>query len=173
MKYDNAIHIIITGGTIDSHYDGSKDTVIPNDTSVIPHFVESLKLYQGKFEFTTVCMKDSRQLNESDRATILKTIQESPYTKVLITQGTYTLADTARFIKGSMEGTDKVVVLTASMIPLVGFSPSDAPFNLGFAIAKLDDLPAGVYVCVNGHVFNPDEVVKDVPEGRFTSLFNR
>lgn len=40
-----AIHFIITGGTIDSAYDVTKDTVVPNQKSVIPSFVKSLKLY--------------------------------------------------------------------------------------------------------------------------------
>lgn len=39
------IHFIITGGTIDSHYDGSKDTALPNEESVIPGFIRSLRLY--------------------------------------------------------------------------------------------------------------------------------
>lgn len=37
------IHFIITGGTIDSHYDGSKDTAAPNKESIIPFFIKSLK----------------------------------------------------------------------------------------------------------------------------------
>ena len=41
------IHFIITGGTIDSHYDGTKDTAVPNKESVIPKFIEELKLYEG------------------------------------------------------------------------------------------------------------------------------
>lgn len=39
------VHFIITGGTIDSVYDSTKDTVVPNQKSVIPSFVKSLKLY--------------------------------------------------------------------------------------------------------------------------------
>lgn len=30
---DNSIHFILTGGTIDSYYDGIKDTVVPNEHS--------------------------------------------------------------------------------------------------------------------------------------------
>lgn len=43
------IHFIITGGTIDSYYDGTKDTAVPRETSIIPDFIQSLKLYGGGF----------------------------------------------------------------------------------------------------------------------------
>jgi L-asparaginase/Glu-tRNA(Gln) amidotransferase subunit D len=59
------------------------------------------------------------------------------------------------------------------MIPIKGFAPSDGPFNLGYAIAKLEDLENGVYVCMNANVFTPDEVIKEVSEGRFSSIFNK
>ncbi|MBI5733640.1 MAG: hypothetical protein HY973_01710 [Candidatus Kerfeldbacteria bacterium] len=56
------------------------------------------------------------------------------------------------------------------MIPLVGFSPSDAPFNLGYAVAKVLELPPGVYVCMNGKVFEPEEVMKVLYKGKFISM---
>ncbi len=43
----NTIHFVITGGTIDSHYDCMKDTAVPLKISAIPAFVQSLKLYGG------------------------------------------------------------------------------------------------------------------------------
>lgn len=57
------------------------------------------------------------------------------------------------------------------MIPLLGFSPSDGPFAIGYAIAKVQDLKRGIYVCMNGMVFSPEEVMKVNKEGRFTSIF--
>ena len=81
--------------------------------------------------------------------------------------------DTARFLEENLKNKDKVVILTGSIIPLVGFSPSDAPFSLGFSIAKSQELPNGVYVCMNGRIFSPKEVVKTLSEGRFNSIFNK
>ncbi len=72
------IHFIMTGGTIDSHYDGSKDTAVPNKESVILSFIEGLKLYHDA-EFTTVCMKDSRELNTKDLENVLNSIEKSPH----------------------------------------------------------------------------------------------
>lgn len=165
-------HFIATGGTIDSYWNGIADTAVPNKHSVIPEFIKSLKLYEETF-FTEVCMKDSRQLNEDDRRQILKTIEESPYQKVLITHGTYTAPDTARYLKANLKRSGQTIILTSSIVPIVGFAPSDGPFNLGYSLAKLQDLKAGIYVCLNGRVFSPEEVVKEIQEGRFISIFNR
>ncbi len=166
----STIHYIITGGTIDSYYDGSKDTAVTNEHSVIPQFIKSLKLY-SEAEFTTVCMKDSRQLCMEDLNQILKTVEESSHTKILITHGTYTMPDTGRFLKANLKRKDQVIVLTGSAIPLNGFSPSDGPFSLGYSIAQLEHLEHGVYVAMNGRVFSPEEIAKNMQEARFYSIF--
>lgn len=54
-----------------------------------------------------------------------------------------------------------------------GFAPSDGPFNLGYAVAKLEELEPGVYVAINGKVFSPEEVMKVMSEARFASIFNK
>ena len=164
------IHFIITGGTIDSFYDGTKDTAVPNEKSVIPRFIKSLQLYE-KTIFTEVCMKDSRGLTEDDLENILKAIEESSCEKIIITHGTYTMSDTARYLKANLKRKDQTIVFTGSMIPIQGFSPSDGPFNLGYSIAKVLDLPVGIYVCVNGRVFSPEEVMKTLYKGKFSSIF--
>ena len=164
------IHFIITGGTIDSFYDGTKDTAVPSKDSAIPQFVKGLKLYQKSF-FTQVCMKDSRAITKADLNKILKTIDKSPHKKFIVTHGTYTMSDSARYIESKLNGKDKTIIFTGSIIPLVGFSPSDAPFNLGFSIAKLEELNPGIYVCMNARVFTPEEVAKNISEGKFYSVF--
>jgi L-asparaginase len=166
------IHFIITGGTIDSFYNGVKDTVEPMKISSVPNFIQSLKLYE-KTEFTTICMKDSRALTEKDLANILKAIKESHHKKFIVTHGTYTMPDTARYLEGNLGKHNKSIILTGSLIPLLGFSPSDAPFNLGYSIAKIHEIGPGIKVCMNGKIFKPIEVVKLLYEGRFISVFNK
>ena len=172
MSDNKLIHFILTGGTIDSYYDGTQDTAVPNEESVIPKFVQSLRLYQ-KTEFTTICMKDSRSLNEQDRENVVRAIEDSKSNHIIITHGTYTMPDTARYIKANLKRKDQVIILTGSMIPIQGFSPSDGPFNLGYSIGELAHLEAGVFVCMNGRTFVPDEVMKLLNEGRFASVFNK
>ncbi len=116
-------------------------------------------------------MKNSRALTKGDMQKVLETVENSQSQKIIITHGTYTMTDTAGLLKAKLKRNDQVIILTGSMIPLTGFSPSDAPFNLGFSMAKLEDLKEGVYVCMNGRIFVPEEVMKMISEGRFTSIF--
>ena len=51
----------MTEGTIDSYHGGTKDTAVTNEHSVVPKFIKILRLYE-EYEFTEVCMKDSREL---------------------------------------------------------------------------------------------------------------
>lgn len=169
----NNIHIFITGGTIDSFYDITKDTVTPHKASVIPKYLSNLRLYNHKVTTTTICMKDSRSLTKADRKNLLEALEKTTAKHIIITHGTYTMPETARYIKTHLKRNDQVIIFTASMIPLDGFNMSDAPFNLGFALAKVEDLDPGVYACMNGYVFTPEEVLKNVEEGRFESIFTK
>ena len=164
------ILVIVTGGTIDSYYDGTKDTAIPRERSILPQFFKVLKLYD-KISFVEIWMKDSRSLTTDDRKKIVAAIDNAKEKKIIITHGTYTMPDTARYIKANSKRKDIIIILTGSMIPLEGFTPSDAPFNIGYALGRLNDLKAGVYVGMNGKIFNPDECIKMLNEGRFASIF--
>ena len=170
MPSKDTIHFIITGGTIDSYYDGVKDTVTPLPHSCIPAFIKSLKLHE-KVVFTEICMKDSRALTKSDMMKVAETIRKSPHKKIIISHGTYAMPDTAKLVKANLKRNDQTIIFTGSMIPLLGFAPSDAPFNLGYAIARVQELTGGIYVAMNGRLFSPEEVAKLLYEGRFISVF--
>jgi len=129
------IHFILTGGTMDSHYDGTKDTVVPNKESVIPNYINGLKLY-SKVKFTQICMKDSRDITKFDQKKILELIEKSSENKFIITHGTYTMSDTARYIKANLKRKDIRIIFTGSFIPMTGFMNSDGLFNLGFLLLR-------------------------------------
>ena len=118
-------------------------------------------------------MKDSREIDENDLRKMLETLEQSPNTRNVLTHGTYTMPDTARYLKANLQRKDQTIILTGSMIPIKGFAPSDGPFNLGFAISEVQHLPPGVYIAMNGRIFDADEATKIISEGRFVSLFNR
>ncbi|NTW76148.1 MAG: asparaginase [Candidatus Moranbacteria bacterium] len=169
---NDTLHFIMTGGTIDSYYDGIRDTVTPFEHSFVPQFMKLIKTYD-ECVFTEACMKDSRELDESDRRKILEAVSGSSSRRIIVTHGTYTIPETARYLKENLGNHDKTVIIVGSMIPLAGVTPTDAGFNLGFAVAESKNLPAGIYACMNGTVFASDSVRKDVAEGRFSSFFTK
>lgn len=168
------VHFIITGGTIDSVWNGVQDTVVVSEHSVLPEYFSeignNLKFYE-EFEFSEVCMKDSRQINDEDRKKVLETIESSAATKIIITHGTYTMPDTSRYLEKNLKRHDQTIILTGSMVPIKGFDFSDGPFNLGYSFAQVQKLDPGVYVCMNARVFTPEEVAKNIQEGKFYSVF--
>lgn len=171
---DDSIHIILTGGTIDSIWSGANDTVVVSEHSTLPEYFKELGKnlkFPQKFIFTEVCMKDSREINDDDRKKVLEEIEKSGSKKILITHGTYTMPLTSRYLKQNLKRHDQVVTLTGSMVPIKGFDFSDGPFNLGFTIAMLEQLKPGVYVCMNTQAFKPEEVAKNIKEGKFYSTF--
>ncbi len=61
---------------------------------------------------------------------------------------------------------DKVIVVTGALRP-ERLSDSDAPLNLGAAVAVVGLLPPGVYVCMHGLVFDPEGVERVATNGCF------
>jgi L-asparaginase len=95
----------------------------------------------------------------------LKTAISTSGDKFIITHGTDTMTATGQTLKG-IEG--KTIVLVGSMYP-AEFRDSDADFNLGAAFMAVQTLPHGVYIVMNGCVFDPDKCTKNVAESRFES----
>jgi L-asparaginase len=166
------IHFVITGGTIDSVYDGFSDSVKPRKHSIVPSLVKNLRLFI-EVAFTEVYMKDSRSLTSEDMVNVLATIEKSPHKRIIVTHGTYTMPDTARYLEANLKRKDQTIIFTGSYIPIDGFAPSDGTFNLGYAISQVQVLPVGIYVCMNGKVFEPSEIRKALYEGRFESIYTK
>ncbi len=153
MRISRAIHVFSTGGTIDSYYKGAVDTVVPNRKSVIPDFFKDMRINR-RMKYNTICLKDSRDLLPSDREYLLHRITASPYKKIVVTHGTYTMAETAQYLQKQLpEDNNRVIVLTGALVPLKGFAPSDGSFNLGYCVSQLDILRPGVYICFGGETY--------------------
>ncbi len=63
----------------------------------------------------------------------------------------------------------KKIVLTGALQP-AAFYQTDAIFNVGCAIGAVQSKPAGVYICMNGQVFEADNVIKNLAKNRFETL---
>ena len=99
----------------------------------------------------------------SDRELIRSAVEGVNNRMILITHGTDTMVETAQCL-GEIPG--KRVVLFGAMQP-ARMRYSDALFNLGFAAAAVQILPPGVYLAMNGQIFDPSQVVKNRARGRF------
>ncbi len=154
--------LIFTGGTIDSYYDADKCTPVPHPASIIPQYIEQ-RLFLDQdihFEYIQLCSKDSRDISEADRREMIQLLDKSQSKRFIITHGTYTLFDTARFIQENLTTVDKKIILTGSMIPLDGYYHSDGHFNLGFALGRIEEVGEGVWVCIKGKCYAADAKVK-------------
>lgn len=167
----NLIHFIMTGGTIDASWDGVQDAIVVNEQSIIPQYFNKFKLVSD-VTFTQVCMKDSREITDEDRKEILKAIEESEATKIIITHGTFTMPDTARFLQERLKRKDQTVVFTGAVTPLRSFEMTDAGLNLGFAVSHVQHLPPGIYIAMKGKAFTIDEIEKQIKEGKFHEIFS-
>lgn len=164
------VHFIMMGGTIDSRWNRKLDTVEPNPESAIPTYFKDYALLDDTM-FSEVCMKDSRDLNDEDRKNMLKTVEESPTKSVIITHGRYTIPDGMRYLQKHLKRKDQTIVFTASTTPLIAFDFSDAPFNLGYSFAKVQDLPPGIYICTEGRYFDLEKVNAFIEAGRLHEIF--
>jgi len=158
------LHIITTGGAIDKIYFDDKTDFQVGD----PVIGELLERMQVGFNFTveSALRKDSLDMTEDDRALIRQRVEQCSEECVLITHGTDGMVATAKALTG-IEG--KCVVLTGALQP-AAFYQTDAVFNVGCAIGAAQSKEPGVYIAMNGEVFDADKVVKNVPENRFEAL---
>src|SRR4051812_12773751 len=157
--------IIVTGGTFDKRYDAIKGELTFKDTH-LPAILEQARVTLP-LAVEIRLLIDSLQMTEEHRQSVLEACRESPEHAIVVVHGTDTMVRTAEVI-GSAH-LDKTVVFTGAMIPY-SVQGSDAPFNLGFALAMALVLPAGSYVAMNGRVFPWDNVAKDRAEGQFNAL---
>ncbi len=149
------LHVITTGGTIDKvYFDATSEYEVGE-----PQVQEIFREANIRFAFTieSVLRKDSLELTAEDRRLIRQRVEASECERILLTHGTDTMVATALELRG-IEG--KTIVLTGSMQP-ARFRSTDAVFNIGTAVGAVQVLPPGVYVVMNGRVFNPEEARKN------------
>ncbi len=159
------IRIFVTGGTFDKEYDEIKGRLYFKDT----HLPEILKLGRCNLDvqIRTLMMIDSLEMTEMDRKTIADNCEKCETHRILITHGTDTMVETARVI--AARKIPKTIILTGAMIPYK-FGSSDGFFNLGVGLAFAQCLGPGVYVAMNGRLFDWDNVRKNKKTGMFETL---
>jgi L-asparaginase len=155
------VRIFTTGGTIDKVYFDAKSSYQVGEPQIAELLAEAN--VTTPYAVTPLLRKDSLEIDADDRAVIVEQVKDAAETQVLITHGTDTMVETARALVG-IEG--KTVVLVGAMQP-ARLRVSDAFFNIGFALAAAQLLPHGIYLAMNGRVFDPLTTRKNVAESRF------
>lgn len=158
------LHIITTGGTIDKIYFDAKSDYQVGE----PVIGELLQRMGARFDYSveSAMRKDSLDMTDADRDLIRRAAIQCAEQCVLITHGTDGMVATARALQ-DIPG--KCIVLTGALQP-AAFAQSDAIFNIGCAIGALQSKPPGVYIAMNGEVFDADNVVKNVAANRFEAV---
>jgi L-asparaginase len=158
------LEILTTGGTIDKVYFDKK-----SNYEVGEPFIEELLNKMNvniSFKVKSLMRIDSIDMTDVHRELILNHIINSNANNFLITHGTDTIVETAIYLK---KISDKTIVLTGSLKPAI-FIDNDAIFNVGSALTSSQILKKGVYIVINGQVFNPDNVRKNLEKNIFETI---
>jgi len=155
------IKIFTTGGTFDKIYFDAKSEFQFADT-IIGDLLEEANI-SFDYDIVTLLEKDSLDINDVDRKLIHYAVSNVKEDKILITHGTDTMVETAQAL---LDIRDKTIVLFGAMKP-ARMRHSDAIYNLGVASAAVQLLPAGVYIAMNGQIFDPERVIKNRELSRF------
>lgn len=146
---------ITTGGTLDKIYFDARSTYEVG-TSIVGRMLAQANV-RLEHEVLELMRKDSLDLDDEDRRRIHDAVATSDIARIVITHGTDTMTRTAAALADIKA---KTVVLTGALAP-ARFAETDAMFNLGMAVAAAQLAPSGIYVAMNGRVFDASRVHKD------------
>ena len=155
------VKIFTTGGSIDKGYSTEESDFIVGEPTIEQILIEANVTLD--YEIVSLIKKDSLEISDDDRRAIYERVKTDPNRYIVITHGTDTMIQTAQALSQIQ---NKVIVLTGSMQPSA-FKVSDAAFNVGGAILAVQTLPEGVYIAMNGRIFNPQESIKNLELDRF------
>ncbi len=159
------ILFIQTGGTIDKDYPRTtRGYAFEISEPAVKRILEKLNP-SFTYDVFPLLKKDSMELTDQDRQTLLTACIDAPCNRLIITHGTDTMIETANFLSVIK---DKTIVLTGAMRP-ERFTNSDASVNIGVAIGAVQTLQPGVYVAMHGRVLKYSDVTRDMGNGKFIS----
>lgn len=158
------IQFFTVGGTIDKVYFDQKNEYQVGE-SRLSEILEGTRVV-FEYDCESLLKKDSLDITDEERLMIRDRISREECRHIVITHGTDTMVQTARKLQSV---TDKVIILTGSMEP-ARFRSSDAEFNIGCAVIAVQLLPPGVYIVMNGRIFNPERARKNIDLNRFEDI---
>lgn len=156
-----SVKIYTCGGSIDKAYSTKESAFVVAEPAVAEILGQANVTIA--YDIEPLMQKDSLDMDDDDRALIAGRVRADEHRHVLITHGTDTLVETAKALSSVLA---KTIVLTGAMQP-AAFKTSDAAFNLGAAFLAAQLLPPGVYIAMNGQIFDPAQAAKNVELDRF------
>lgn len=155
------IKIFSVGGTIDKVYFDRKSKYEVGKPKIGEILAEANVNFEYQIE--ALLYKDSLDMTDADRDLVFNAVRSDEHRRIVLTHGTDTMIQTGLKLKDISE---KVIVLTGAMAPAI-FKYSDAAFNIGCAVAAVQALPPGVYIAMNGRIFDPETARKNVAKNWF------
>lgn len=155
------IRFLTTGGTIDKIYFDEMSQFEVGESQIKHILTDGLV----NFDFDVVAMfrKDSLELTDDDRQKLKEYVDVDDAERYVISHGTDTMVETADVLS-SVSG--KTIVLTGALSP-ARFKSTDAIFNVGMAVAAVQTLGPGVYLAMNGKIFEAGKVRKNRDQNCF------
>ena len=155
------IAILTTGGTFDKIYFDANSEYSIGEPCISSILDEGNVM--SDYRVQSILKKDSLDITQDEREIIKKSVIECEEERIIITHGTDTMVETAKFLEDVKE---KTIVLTGAMQP-ARFKKTDAIFNSGFAYSAALILENGVYIAMSGQIFNSNNVRKNIDLGKF------
>lgn len=159
------LRIITTGGTFDKCYDPLIG-LLGFTQSLVPALLAPARLAPSP-AIEPLMAIDSLHMRDEHRAAIVAACRQSEETRIVIVHGTDTMVETATALAHA--ALPATIVLTGAMVP-ASIKRSDAAFNLGFAVASAQTLPAGVWIAMNGRAHAWNRVRKNRELGCFEPI---
>ena len=155
------IAILTTGGTIEKTYNES-DGTLANVGSVLHFILGSLRHDDLEIRHIPVMSKDSLDLDDADRQTMLYAIKAAIHQNdaVIVVHGTDTLATTGEYLHANLTSISKPIILTGAMRPYE-FRDTDAVQNVTEALFASRLLAPGVWVVMHSRALKFPGVTKD------------
>ncbi len=163
------IHLLCTGGTIEKIY-SEQSGKVENLEAKIERYLRLLRLPDAEIQISHLMNKDSLEMTDTDRETVLKAVADllPEGAPIVITHGTDTMVETGMYLKRGLDKLEQPIVFTGAMSPL-GFERSDGLQNLTESLLAARILPPGIWLVIHNQVFPIDSVRKDRELAQFVS----
>ena len=165
--------IINTGGTFNKEYNPLNGNLeVRKDSKALEEFL--FFCYNLKYKIKNIISKDSLEMTQDDRKTILNIIKNTKYRNIIVIHGTDTMDLSADFIAKELEknpkNLKKRVIFTGAMLP-VSINKIEANINFSNAIGFLNAKPkSGVYISMHASVKNYKKLIKNRSLGQFMKI---